>query len=272
MTTFFIPTYCIKVLVIIMNLGIIGCGAIGTDVAKAADNMKEIKEIYLYDIKSSASKKLYKTVKKAQIKSVQDFIKDVDLVFEGASQKAVEEYAELVLTAGKDLILMSVGRLLNEEFRKTLENIARKNGCKIYVPSGAVCGIDGIISANIGGLNEVTLVTTKSPQALGKHLDTRTVLFEGSARQAVKKFPQNINVAASISLAGKGFEKTKVEIVADPVVNRISHKILAHGKFGRLRVELENMPNPNNPGSSYMASLSAIATLRRIIDPIQIGI
>ena len=98
-----------------------------------------------------------------------------------------------------------------------------------------------------------------------------SVLFEGTARDAVKKFPANINVAASLSLAGKGFDETKVEIVADPVATRISHKILAHGKFGRLRVELENMPNPNNPGSSYMASLSAIATLRRIIDPIQIG-
>ena len=88
----------------------------------------------------------------------------------------------------------------------------------------------------------------------------------------MKKFPSNINVAASLSLAGKGFDLTKVRIVADTVVSRISHKILAYGKFGRLRVELENMPNPNNPGSSYMASLSAIATLKKIIDPIQIGI
>ena len=81
----------------------------------------------------------------------------------------------------------------------------------------------------------------------------------------------NINVAASLSLAGIGFDDTKVEIVADPVATRISHKILAHGKFGRLRAEVENMPNPNNPKSSYMASLSAIATLKRIVNPIQIG-
>ena len=255
-----------------MNLGIIGCGAIGTDVAKASDNMKEIRKIYLYDIKKNASNKLCKNLKKAQVKTVKDFLEDVDLVFEGASQEAVEEYAEIVLKAGKDLIIMSVGSLLNRNFREKLERIAREKGCKIYVPSGAVCGIDGISSANIGGLDEVTLVTTKPPASLGKSLDTRTVLFEGNARQAVKKFPQNINVAASLSLAGKGFDKTKVEIVADPVVTRISHKILAHGKFGRLRVELENMPNPNNPGSSYMASLSAIATIRRIIEPIQIGV
>ena len=167
---------------------------------------------------------------------------------------------------------MSVGGLFDEKFRKKLENLAREKNCKIFIPSGAVCGIDGILSANVGGLNEVTLVTTKPPESFGRHFDKRSVLFRGNAIDAVKDFPQNINVAASISLAGKGFDETKVEIVADPVVTRISHKILAHGKFGRLRVDLENMPNPNNPSSSYMASLSAIATLRRIIDPIQIGV
>jgi len=254
-----------------MNLGIIGCGAIGTDVAKAAGKMKDIKKIYLFDIKPTASKKLCELITKAEIKPVKDFLGDVDVVFEGASQEAVKEYAEQILQAGKDLILMSVGCLFDDGFRKKLKNVARKKQCKIHIPSGAVCGIDGVLSARVGGLNEVTLVTTKPPSSLGKSLGERTVVFEGSARQAVKKFPQNINVAASLSLAGVGFDDTKVEIVADPVATRISHKILAHGTFGRLRVELENMPNPNNPGSSYMASLSAIATLRRIIDPIQIG-
>jgi len=254
-----------------MNLGIIGCGAIGTDVAKAADKMKEIEKIYLYDIKKKASENLCKALKKAEIRNVKDFLECVDVVFEGASQQAIREYAKQILKAGKDLILMSVGSLFDDVFRKELEEIARGKCCKIYVPSGAVCGIDGILSASMDGLNEVTLVTTKPPASLGKHLDERTILFEGTAREAVKKFPANINVAASLSLAGKGFDETKVEMVADPVVTRISHKILAHGKFGRLRVELENMPNPNNPGSSYMASLSAIATLRRLIDPIQIG-
>jgi aspartate dehydrogenase len=255
-----------------MNLGIIGCGAIGTDVAQAAENMKDIGRVYLYDINKKASEKLNRILTKSEIKTVDEFLKDVDVVFEGASQDAVKEYAVQILTAGKDLIIMSVGVLFDDTFRKNLEKIAIENKCKIYIPSGAVCGIDGILSAHVGGLNEVTLVTTKSPASFDMHLDERKVLFKGNAREAVKKFPQNINVAASLSLAGKGFDATTVEIVADPVVNRISHKILAHGKFGRLRVELENMPNPNNPGSSYMASLSAIATLRRIIDPIQIGI
>ena len=254
-----------------MNLGIIGCGAIGTDVANAADKMKEIKKIYLYDTNKKASGNLCKDLKKAEIKPVSDFLENVDVVFEGASQQAVREYAEQIIRAGKDLILMSVGSLFDDTFRKKLEKRAREKNCKIYVPSGAICGIDGLLSASVGGLDEVTLVTTKPPSSLGKNIEVRSVIYKGNARDAVKKFPSNINVAASLSLAGKGFDETKVEIVVDPVVSRISHKILAHGKFGRLRVEVENMPNPNNPGSSYMASLSAIATLKSIINPIKIG-
>ena len=254
-----------------MRVGIIGCGAIGTDIAIYADTMNEIEKIYLFDKDKKAEDKLIKKIHKAKCKLVKDFLDDVDVVFEAASQKAVYEYAEIVLAAGKDFILMSVGSLFDDKFRHKLEDIARKKHCKIHVPSGAVCGIDGILSASIDKINEVTLVTTKPPKSLGKDFDRRTVIFRGNARDAVKDFPQNINVAASLSLAGVGFDKTRVEIVADPVATRNSHKILAHGGFGRLRAEIENMPHPNNPKSSYMASLSAIATLKRIANPIQIG-
>ncbi len=254
-----------------MKLGMIGCGAIGNDVAKAADKMDEIEKIYLYDTNKLASETLCSNIKKGEIKSVKDFLDDVDVVFEAASQKAVNEYAEMALNSKKDIIIMSIGSLFDDDFKCRLEKLAKKNKCKIYLPSGAVCGIDGVLSASIEEIDEVTLVTTKPPKALGKEFDKRTIVFEGSARDAVKKFPKNINVAANLSIAGIGFDKTKVEIVADPVATRNSHKILAHGKFGRLRAVVENMPNPNNPGSSYMASLSAIATLKRLINPIQIG-
>jgi len=254
-----------------MKLGIIGCGAIGSDVAKAADVMKEIEKIYLFDINKTAAEKLCSTLKKASLKTVKEFLEDVDVVFEAASQQAVEQYAVLVLEAKKDLIIMSIGSLFNDSLRKKLENIARKYHRKIYLPSGAVCGIDGVLAASIEQLDSVTLVTTKPPASLGKSVEERTIVFKGTAREAVKQFPRNINVAACLSLAGVGFDETKVEIVADPVETRINHKILAHGRFGRLRAEVENMPNPNNPQSSYMASLSAIATLRRVLDPIQIA-
>lgn len=254
-----------------MRLGIIGCGAIGTDVAKAADAMKDIEKIYLFDINDAAAKKLCSQLKKASIKPVKEFLPDVDVVFEAASQQAVTQYAAAALEAGTDLIIMSIGSLFNDTLRKKLETIARKHHRKIYLPSGAVCGIDGVLAASVEKLDSVTLVTTKPPASLGMSVEDRTVVFEGNARQAVELFPRNINVAACLSLAGVGFDETKVEIVADPVETRINHKILAHGRFGRLRAEVENMPNPNNPQSSYMASLSAIAMLRRVLDPIQIA-
>jgi aspartate dehydrogenase len=254
-----------------MRLGIIGCGAIGTDVGMAADAMDDIEKIYLHDSNPAAAKKLCSMMKKASIHPVEEFLKDVDVVFEAASQQAVTQYAAMVLEAGKDVIIMSIGSLFNDSLRNKLENIAKKQHRKIYLPSGAVCGIDGVLAASIEKLDSVTLVTTKPPASLGKSVEERTVIFKGNARDAVKQFPKNINVAACLSLAGVGFDETKVEIVADPVETRISHKILAHGRFGRLRAEVENMPNPNNPQSSYMASLSAIATLRRVLDPFQIA-
>ncbi len=254
-----------------MKLGIIGCGAIGTDVAHAADKMKEIDTIYLHDLKPEASKKLCHSLKKGVIQPVAEFLNDVDVIFEAASQQAVGQYAQQVIEAKKDMVIMSIGSLFDDTLRKNLEALARKNKCKIYLPSGAVCGIDGVLAASIERLDSVTLVTTKPPSSLGIQVEDRTVVFEGTAREAVKKFPKNINVAACLSLAGVGFDDTKVEIVADPVESRISHKILAHGRFGRLRAEVENMPNPDNPKSSYLASLSAIAILRRITNPIQIA-
>jgi len=254
-----------------MKLGIIGCGAIGTDVALAADKMEEIEEIYLYDKDKKAERRLSEKLSKGKTVTVDEMISKVDAVFEAASQKAVAEYGERILSAGKDIIIMSMGALFDSKLWQDLIKTAKENHCKIYLPSGAICGVDGIAAAKTGGLDEVTLVTTKPPKSLGRADEKRTVVFEGSARDAVRLFPKNINVAACVSLAGIGFDKTKVEIVADPVVTRISHKILAHGKFGRLRAEIENMPNPNNPKSSYMASLSAISILRRLVDPVQIG-
>ncbi len=255
-----------------MKLGMIGCGAIGSDVAKAADEMEEIEEIYVYDIDEEKGKKLAQELNKVHFKKVEEFLPAVDIVFEAASQQAVYEYAEKIIEAGKDLIIMSIGALFDDEFRERLIKKAKEMKCKIYLPSGAVAGLDGIKAASIGGLDEVTLVTTKAPEAFGEHFDKRTVLFDGNAREAVKLFPKNINVAACLSLAGIGFDRTKVKVVADPVIKFNSHKILAHGKFGRLRAEVENLPNPKNPSTSYLASLSAIAVLKKIVNPLQIGI
>lgn len=266
-----------------MNVGIIGCGTIGSKLAEAIEDIEEIKVVYILDNSYENSKALsYKLEKVVAVKSLDDFIKDVILVIESASQEAVKVYADKILENGKDLIIMSVGALVDLDFYERLKNLAKEKNCNIYIPSGAICGIDGINSVSCN-IDEIILTTTKPPksfenvkylQDIGidlKSISEARVLFEGYAKDVVKLFPKNINVAATISLAGIGFEKTKVKIIADPNATNISHKIIVKGDFGKIETSVLNVPSPSNPQTSYLAVLSAISALKKIIEVVKIG-
>ncbi len=153
----------------------------------------------------------------------------------------------------------------------------------IYLPSGAIAGLDGIKSIK-GELESLSITTTKHPRSLKGakffensdiNLDaitSPTSIFEGTAKEAVSLFPANINVAALLSLSGIGSEKTSVKIVADPNTDKNTHHIEASGKFGKMTFTIENFPDANNPKTSRLAILSAIETLRKYCsDEIQIG-
>ena len=153
----------------------------------------------------------------------------------------------------------------------------------IYLPSGAIAGLDGIKSVK-DELDSVYLTTTKHPRSLKgakffenssldiDSIESSTVIFEGMARDAVSLFPANVNVAALLSLSGIGSEKTMVRIVADPDTDKNTHHIEALGKFGKMEFTIENFPDPSNPKTSRLAILSAIETLRRYCSSdIQIG-
>lgn len=195
---------------------------------------------------------------------------DAGLVVECASQRAVEVYALPVLGSGKDMMLMSVGALADDALLERLKSTAHKNNVRIYLPSGAIGALDAVYSAGIGGLKEVSLTTRKPPESLGLSVKKEKIVFDGVAREAVKLFPQNINVAATLSLAGIGFDRTKVRIIADPNVSKNVHEISASGDFGRMSFRVENLPS-KNPKTSLLAALSAIACLKKISGPIQIG-
>jgi len=255
-----------------MRLGIIGCGAIGGDVARQLDGVSGLESIVVYDVEESVVSGLIDEMKCGKIaSSVEELIDEVDVVCEAASQEAVRDYAEKILMCGKDLIVMSVGALYDDEFFSHLKMVAQKNNAKIRIPSGALCGIDGVLAGYYAGIDEVVLETTKNPKNLGLSAKKPTVVFEGFAKEAVKQFPKNINVSAILSIAGIGFEKTKVRIIADPNVQRNSHRVIVSGSFGRLESVVENVPNPRNPRSSYMASLAAIACISNLIDPVVVG-
>ena len=206
-----------------------------------------------------------------------------DLVLETASADAVRSFAIDVIECDADLMIVSVGALADADFFGRLIEKAEKRGRRLYVPSGAIGGLDFIKAAVLGGLEECRLTTTKPPQALrgaphvrqqGIDLETireATVIFEGTARQAVCSFPQNVNVAATISLAGLGLDRTTVRIIADPAATRNVHEVFVRGNFGEATVRLVNQPSLENPKSSYLASLSVIATLQSVSKQYQFG-
>ncbi len=268
-----------------MNIGIIGCGAIGSTLAKAAEGMAEVDEIYLFDKSHVCSRVLEEKLSK--VKSVLNFgelVGKSDFVIEAASQEAVSLFAQKILENGKDLLIMSVGALVDESLRESLESVAREHNCKIYLPTGALCGVDGLSAAAVEGIEEVTLISRKPPKALEdagffkekgidpENLESPVTIFEGTAEEAVKLFPKNVNVAATVSLAGIGFKRTRVKIIADPATNQNHHKIIANGKFGSMCAEIANLPFERNPKTSRIAAQSAIAAMKKIVSTYWIGV
>lgn len=178
---------------------------------------------------------------------------------------------------------MSAGALLDESLLNNILEAAKNSDRKVYVPSGAIVGLDNVKSAAVGRIEEITLTTRKPPISFEgapyverskiklSSLKEPLILYEGTAREAVKLFPQNVNVAASLSLAGVGPDKTKVRIIVDPGIKHIVHEIHVRGDFGEIYTRTINKPFPNNPRTSYIAALSAIATLRKISGSIIVG-
>ncbi len=254
-----------------MKVGIVGCGAIGSEVARAASAMDGVDEVVLFDIDPDAAHPLRKLPRTRVAATSSELVDAVDLLIEAANKGVVEREARSALGKGKKVLLLTIGALADDALREDLLGLARRLGGKIYLPSGAVMGVDGVKAAAAGELKSVTLVTTKPPAGLDSKVDRWSLLFSGPAREAVERFPKNVNVAATLSLAGLGFDKTHVQVAIDPLATRNSHKVIIEGDFGRARIEVENLPSPRNPATSYLASLSAIALLRRIVSPIEIG-
>ncbi len=268
-----------------LKIGIIGCGAIGARICAAIDNGSiNAQLVAIYDRKSEHCEKILRQLKnKPLISSFEELISKADIVVECASQAALCELGLSVLENGKDLMVMSVGAFMDQELLKKFYMTAKKNDCRIYIPSGAIAGIDGLKSASMASIDRVILSTTKNPKGLEgapyiieHNIDPgsfheKTLIFKGTAKEAVRAFPANVNVAASLSLAGIGSDRTEVNIFVDPGSIRNIHEITVTGDFGKFTCCIENVPSPDNPRTSLLAALSAIATLKKIAEPIQIG-
>lgn len=269
------------------RIGLLGCGAMGTQIALAIDSGKISATLtHVYDASKEASQSLVeKLTNKPEIVENSHLLSSnpIDIVVEAASQSAVKDVALSVLQNKKDLMIMSVGALLDESIYDVLADACKDFKKTIYLPSGAIAGLDGIKSIK-DELESISITTTKHPRSLKgakffensdinlDEITSPTTIYEGTAKEAISLFPANINVAALLSLIGIGSEKTGVTIVADPNTDKNKHHIEAAGKFGKMTFTIENFPDPNNPKTSRLAILSAIETLRKYCsDDIQIG-
>jgi len=197
-----------------------------------------------------------------------------DVVVEAASHEAVRDYVEALLTQGVATIVLSGGALCDEALRVRLECAAVESGALLYVPSGGIGGLDALKAACIAGVKEVTIAVTKPPAAWKgipyvermevdlAALREPLVLFDGPARHGVPLFPANVNIAAVLSLAGVGFDRTRLKVVADPALLHNTHHIDIRGTTGNISIKLENVPAPENPKTAWLACYSALAAVK----------
>ncbi len=264
-----------------LTVGIAGCGTIGRKMASEIDGggvpgarLGGITSRRLDRAREFASTLCHPT----PVVALSELVESVDMVIEAAPANAMEAIATETLSAGKDLMALSCGALLE---REDLFDLAERSGATIHVPSGAIAGLDGAAGAAVGGVESVTMITRKPPDGLrgapgaqGIYLDgitELTVLYEGPALEACRLFPANVNVSAALSMAGIGPRRTQIRICADPTITRNTHEIEIRGEFGALNIRIENIPSESNPKTGLMSALSALAMLKKMTSRIRIG-
>jgi aspartate dehydrogenase len=269
-----------------LKIGIVGCGAIGSSLAKTVtrDLSRASRLAALFDLDQDKSEGLSRKLigkKDLATKSLDQLIRKSDLVIEAAHANCSLEIARKSISKGKDVMIMSVGGIVSNF--SSLAESAYQAKTRIYIPSGAIAGIDALKAASLGKIKKVVLSTRKNPLSFKgvKYVQDRkikldkikkdTVLFSGSAEKAMKFFPQNINVAGILSLAGIGAAKTQVRIVASPSALRNIHEIKIVSEAGNVFTRTENVLHPDNPKTSYLAVLSAVAALKQILQSSRVG-
>ncbi|MBN2483642.1 MAG: aspartate dehydrogenase [Candidatus Omnitrophica bacterium] len=262
-----------------LKIGIIGCGAIGMKTAEyIVTELREKTELVgLYDKDPDKLSALKRIASGKIVTDLDGILKEADLIVEAASKEAVRDLIPRIVQYNKDLIVISVGAFV--VYPEILEMTKQCKG-NIYVPSGAIIGIDGLNSLRFGNVRSLTLTTAKPPRSLkgvktadGEAVESvkeEKVLFEGDIMQAIKLFPRNINVAATIFLASR-YENVKVIVKVNPALERNTHRIEIDAEEAKMRVEVENIPSKDNPRTSYLTILSIKSILQRITSNLKIG-
>jgi aspartate dehydrogenase len=249
------------------EIGLIGCGNIGHIIALHAE---KVRIVALFDRFFDRAQDLEKVTGARAHRSFESFIaQDFDLVVEAASGNAVQLYAHDVLANNRDLVIMSVGALADPLFLEELKESARLRGRRIYIPSGAIFGLDNLKVGRISPITKLLLRTVKSPGSLGIKSQERRLVFSGKAKECIKAFPKNVNVSVAMSLAAD--RDADVELWVDPAVERNVHEVVIEGGFGETFIRVTNVPSPENPATSYLAALSILTLLKNLDDPLIVG-
>lgn len=253
-----------------LRVALIGCGAIGTSVLELleGDTALAVAAIVVPEEGVAAAQRLVPGVPVASRVPVAG----IDLVVETAGHAAIEEHVLPALARGTPCIVASVGALSAAGLAERLEAAATAGRTQVQLIAGAIGAIDALAAARIGGLGSVRYTGRKPPQAWkgtpaeqGRDLDAlteETVIFEGSAREAAQLYPKNANVAATVSLAGLGLDRTMVRLIADPAIAENVHTVEAEGAFGSFELTMRNKPLAANPKTSALTVYSAVRALR----------
>jgi aspartate dehydrogenase len=258
-----------------MRVGLIGAGAIGTYLLEELHTKKNehirVTSIFVRNLEKYQH--LEEQYDITLYTKLADFLNsDIDIVVEAANVKAAREMLPKIVRH-KDAVVISIGALAEEAFLNEVKDIIEVNDHQLYLPSGAIGGLDLIQHvASVGIIDTVSLVTRKPAHTLVSEIpEDAEVIFEGNAAEAIKQYPKNINVSIALALAGIGFEQTKVTLVADPKADENIHSIHVRGEFGAASFEIRNKPLPSNKNTSYLAAVSVIGTLKKMIGKVNIG-
>jgi aspartate dehydrogenase len=266
-----------------LRLAIAGLGTIGLTVAKCVDS-GGIEGMTLAAVSArdqqKATERLAGFSRVPELLPLKGLGDAGDVIVECVPAAHFMEVAEPVLSKGKILMPLSVGVLLDH---MELVDLARETGARIIVPTGALIGLDAVRAAASGGITSVKLVTRKPPSGLKdapyvvdneislEGLTEPKLLFSGTAREAVKGFPANLNVGAALALAGAGPDATEVEIWADPDATRNSQSVTVTSDCADFSMIIENVPSDDNPRTGKITAHSVIAALHRLTSPLVVG-
>lgn len=247
------------------KVGIAGVGALGTIVAKALINGMDGYELHAISNLDPVDLNIPNV-------GFETLIEQCDVIVECLPASAARDLAKMTMTKDKTLILISSCALV---LYPELHDLAKNAAGRIIVPSGALSGLDAVSAMAADKITESKIISSKPPKGFKNapyivenkiDIDTiqkRFMIFSGNVFDAAKAFPANVNVAASLALAGIGPEKTQVEVWADPDAKGNSHEIIVSGPGSIVRAKIENVPDPSNPKSSMQAGYSIVAALKK---------